>query len=112
MADFTPHTETLSLTLLKSKDKDMKAAEKLAHKGQLVSARKEYQYIYKKDQLFEAGYNAALLYEAMEEYEAALELMQKVWKDSGDTRAKEKIRELEKEVEAAERLRNQKKKSN
>ncbi|MBQ3799813.1 MAG: hypothetical protein II837_05890, partial [Treponema sp.] len=110
MKDFTPHTETMRLTLLKSKDKEMKDAEKLASDGQLVSSRRKYLGIYRSSQLFEAGYNAALLYEAMEEYDEALSLMKEVYKNSGDSRAREKVKALEKEVEAAARLRSQKKK--
>lgn len=110
MEDFTPHTETKSLTLLKGKGKDMKEADKLAHDGKIVAARNSFLSIYRDEQLFEAGYNAALLYEAMEEYDEALNLMQRVWRETGDSRAKEKIRDLEKEVESAERLRSQKKK--
>ncbi len=108
MKDFTPHTESRELTLLKGKGKDMKEADKLAGKGSLVAARNKFLAIYRQEGTFEAGYNAALLYEAMEEYEEALSLMNKVWKNSGDSRAKEKIRGLEKEMEAARRLQAQK----
>lgn len=108
MKDFTPHTESRELTLLKGKGKAMKEAEKLAGKGSLVAARNQFLSIYRKEGTFEAGYNAALLYEAMEEYDEALTLMNKVWKSSGDSRAKEKIRELEDEIEAARRLKAQK----
>ncbi len=108
MKDFTPHTETRELTLLKGKGKAMKEADKLAGKGNLVAARGKFLSIYKQEGTFEAGYNAALLYEAMEEYDEALSLMNKVWKNSGDSRAKDKIRELEDEIEAARRLKAQK----
>ena len=110
MKDFTPHTESRELTLLKGKGKAMKEAEKLAGKGSLVAARNQFLSIYRKEGTFEAGYNAALLYEAMEEYDEALTLMNKVWKSSGDSRIKEKIRELEDEIEAARRLQAQKNK--
>lgn len=108
MKDFAPHTETRELTLLKAKGKDMKEADKLAGKGQLVQARNSFLSIYNSTGLFEAGYNAALLYEAVDEYDEALRLMNRVWKNSGDSRAKEKMRELEKEVESAHRLQLQK----
>lgn len=108
MKDFTPHTETRELTLLKGKGKAMKEADKLVGKGNLVAAREKFLSIYKQEGTFEAGYNAVLLYEAMEEYDEALSLMNKVWKNSGDTRAKDKIRELEDEIEAARRLKAQK----
>lgn len=108
MKDFTPHTESRELTLLKGKSKEMKEADKLAGKGNLVAARNKFLSLYKQEGIFEAGYNAALLYEAMEEYDEALSLMNKVWKSSGDSRAKEKIRELEDEIEAARRLQAQK----
>ena len=107
MEDFTPHTETMELTLLKGKSKEMKEAEKLAGKGQLAPARNRFLSIYRSQQLFEAGYNAALLYEAMEMYDEALRLMTDVWQTSGDSRAKEKMRELQKEQEAAARLQKQ-----
>lgn len=107
MEDFTPHTETMELTLLKGKSKEMKEAEKLAGKGQLAPARNRFLSIYRSQQLFEAGYNAALLYEAMEMYDEALRLMTDVWQTSGDSRAKEKMRELQKEKDAAARLQKQ-----
>ena len=109
MEDFTPHTETRKLTMLKSKDTGMKEAEKFAKNGQIVTARKMYLSIYRYNQLFEAGYNAALLYEAMDEYENALDLMTEVYRESGDSRAKEKITEIQNEIVAADRLRAQKK---
>ena len=110
MKDFTPHTETRELTLLKGKGKDMKEADKLAGKGSLVPARNRFLSIYRETGLFEAGYNAALLYEAVDEYDSALKLMNDVWKNSGDSRAKEKLKELEQEAEAARRLQAQKNK--
>ncbi|MCR5623489.1 MAG: hypothetical protein K6G18_16745 [Treponema sp.] len=108
MQDFTPYTESKSLTLLKAKGSDMKEANKLAHNGKLVPARNKFLSIYRSEHLFEAGYNAALLYEAMELYDEALALMQDVWQSSGDSRAKEKIRDLQKERQAAQRLQLQK----
>ncbi len=108
MQDFTPYTESKSLTLLKAKGADMKEAAKLADKHQLVAARNRFLSIYRSQQLFEAGYNAALLYEAMEMYDEALSLMQDVWQSSGDSRAKEKIRDLQKERQSAQRLQLQK----
>ena len=98
MEDFTPHTESRSLTLLKGKGSDMKEADKLAHSGQLVPARNKFLSIYRSEHTFEAGYNAALLYEAMEMYDEALSLMTNVWQNSGDSRAKEKMKELQKEA--------------
>ncbi len=108
MEDFTPHTENKSLTLLKGTGAAMKEADKLAHNGKLVPARNKFLSIYRSEQLFEAGYNAVLLYEAMEMYDEALALMQDVWQSSGDSRAKEKIRDLQKERQAAQRLQLQK----
>jgi curli biogenesis system outer membrane secretion channel CsgG len=108
MEDFTPYTEEKSLTLLKGKGSDMKAADKLANSGSLVPARNKFLAIYNSNGTFEAGYNAALLYEAMEEYDEALNLMNRVWRETGDSRAKQKIKDLENELESARRLRNQK----
>ena len=93
-----------------SKDSDMKDAEQLVHDKQLVLARNQYLSIYKSRGLFEAGYNAALLYEAMEQYDSAMKLMKEVYLASGDSRAKAKIADIQYEMDSAERLRTQQKK--
>ena len=110
MEDFAPYTVRKSLTMLKSKDSDMKDAEQLVHDKQLVLARNQYLSIYKSRGLFEAGYNAALLYEAMEQYDSAMKLMKEVYLASGDSRAKAKIADIQYEMDSAERLRTQQKK--
>lgn len=102
-----PHEETVSLTLLKHSDDEMKAADKIAKKGQLATAESKFLSIYNRRGIFEAGYNAAILLQAMERYEEARSLMSDVYYDSGDKRAKEAVQAIEAEIRAKQRLNDQ-----
>ena len=88
----------------------MKEAEKIAKKGQLGLAKNKYLSLYNTKDYFEAGYNAALLLQAMEEYEDAKAVMTNVYKRFGDKRAKTALKDIENDLESAKRLKNQQKK--
>ena len=107
MKEFLPYEEEKSLTLLSHKDSAMKEAEKLAKKGQLGMAKNKYLSLYNSKDYFEAGYNAALLLQAMEEYEDAKEVMTKVYKRFGDQRAKTALKDIENDIKSAKRLKEQ-----
>ncbi len=110
MKEFLPYEEEKSLTLLSHKDSAMKEAEKIAKKGQLGLAKNKYLSLYNSKDYFEAGYNAALLLQAMEEYEDAKTVMSNVYKRFGDKRAKTALKDIENDIESANRLKNQLKK--
>lgn len=102
-----PHEVTVDLTLLKHRSDAMKEADKLAKKGQLAAAESRFYAIYRNNGLFEAGYNAALLLQAMERYDEARALMSDVYRESGDKRAKEALKKIEAEIWDRERLEQQ-----
>ena len=107
MKEFLPYKEEKKLTLLPHKDSAMKEAEKIAKKGQLGLAKNKYLSLYNSKDYFEAGYNAALLLQAMEEYEDARAVMSNVYKRFGDKRAKTALKDIENDIESANRLKNQ-----
>lgn len=107
MRDFAPYSVSKSYTLLKHKDDDMKAAAKVADKGQILTAAKQYLMLYKTRGYFEAGYNSALLLQANGKYEEALDLMTQVYNDTGDKRAKDAMNDIKNEINSAARLERQ-----
>jgi len=78
-SDIVPTSRTISLTLAKSDDrnakKEMDAAEKLAKNRNYTGAAEAYGKIYAQYNNFAAGYNQALLTEASQGTEKAIELM-------------------------------------
>lgn len=110
MRDFKPYHETKSFTLLKYKDDGMKQAAKIADKGQILTAAKKYKAIYDANGYFEAGYNAALLYEANGDYETALKIANELYSSTGDSRAKSLSKDIKSEINSKARLQKQRKK--
>ncbi|MCQ2582747.1 MAG: hypothetical protein MJ160_02470 [Treponema sp.] len=106
-----PYTVSKTLTLLKDKSKnpDMEYADKLADKGFLVESAEAFDNIYKETGLFEAGYNAGILYEALGLYYLAEERMTFLWNNYGDERALNALSDIKNEIDQKKRLDNQKK---
>ncbi len=104
-----PYQETCSVTLLEdeTKNDDLKQADKLADKGQLIDSYKIYKRVYDETGYFVAGYNAALLQLALGNLSQAKSEMEKVYKASGDKRAAEYIDYIDKEIQSAQRLKRQ-----
>lgn len=104
-----PYQETCSVTLLEdeTKSEDMKQADKLADKGQLVDSYRIFKRVYDQSGYFVAGYNAALLQLAMGNLSQAKAEMQDVYKASGDQRARDYIDYIDKEIQSAQRLQKQ-----
>lgn len=104
-----PYQETCSVTLLEdeTKSEDMKQADKLADKGQLVDSYRIFKRVYDQSGYFVAGYNAALLQLAMGNLSQAKAEMQDVYKTSGDQRARDYIDYIDKEIQSAQRLQKQ-----
>ena len=104
-----PYQETCSVTLLEdeTKNDDLKRADKLADKGQLVDSYRIFKRVYDQSGYFVAGYNAALLQLAMGNLSQAKAEMQDVYKTSGDQRARDYIDYIDKEIQSAQRLQKQ-----
>lgn len=113
MKQLQPYEETKYLTLLddKSKNEDMKKAKSLAKDGYLKEALEDYLYLYNTENLFEAGYNAALLMQAMGNLDEAEQLMDEVnliYKDKKSAKALSDIRTEKKYAEALQNQKSQK----
>lgn len=102
-----PHEVTVNLTLLNHSDSEMKEANKIAKKGQLAVAESKYAAIYNSEGIFEAGYNAAILLQALERYEEAKALMTRVYNEIGDRQALDALNKINQEIEARKRLQKQ-----
>ncbi len=104
-----PYEETVSYSLLKDKTKnpDMKLADKLAKAGQIESACEKYLAVYESTGDFVAGYNSAILYEAAGDLYKARSLMEELVKSTADNRAVKALKNINKEIESLERLEQQ-----
>lgn len=106
--DFIPYSEDLSLSLLFHKDTEMKTASMNAQIGKLDIAKEQYEKIYANKGYFEAGYNTAVLLQANGDLTSAYNVMNDLYSNTGDKRAKKALEELSKEIEAKEKLKTQK----
>ena len=104
-----PYQETCSVTLLEdeTKNDDLKQADKLADKGQLVESYRIYKRVYDETGYFVAGYNAALLQLALGNLSQAKSEMTAVYNASGDKRARDYIDHIDQEIQSAQRLQKQ-----
>lgn len=104
-----PHAVTCKITLLENetKDKELDRAEDLADKGQLGQSYQIYKEYYDSTGLFFTGYNAALLQQAMGNLKQAKTEMEKVYKESGDTRALDALSVINAEVESNSKFEKQ-----
>ena len=108
-----PYTVTKSITLLEVRTKDkelkqrMKAAAELADNSKLNEALKEYDAIYKERGIVEAGYNVAVLLEAMGDLSGAEEMMLSVYEKNPDNRVLKGLDDIRYEIKQAKRLNSQ-----
>ena len=113
LQELQPYTVTKSISLLEAKTKDkplkerMKAADKLADNGQLAKASEEFSAIYEETGLVEAGYNAAILQEALGNLSEAEKMMNEVYKRNPDTRVLKGLNDIQYEINQANRLKKQ-----
>lgn len=109
LREIQPYTITKSIKLLKDKTKnpDMKNADKLAAEFYLQESYDEYLKIYNSTGLFEAGYNAALLKEVMGDLYGAKKILEELYNKTSDERALKCINDIKNEIFLAERLKNQ-----
>ncbi len=115
--ELQPYMVTKSIKLLSPKTKDkilkerMKAADKLAENYSLADASAEFQNIYEETGLVEAGYNAAILQEALGNLSKAEEMMQEVYNKNPDPKVLKGLSDIQYEMKQAQRLESQKKAS-
>lgn len=113
LKELQPYTVTKSITLLETKTKDkelktrMKAAEKLADKSQLNTAYLEFSQIYEETDLLEAGYNAAILQEALGNLSEAERMMNELYCKTPDSRVAKGLADIQYEIAQANRLKRQ-----
>lgn len=113
LQELQPYVVTKSIKLLevKTKDKDlkarMKAADELAENNQINTASAEFQKIYEETGIVEAGYNAAILQEALGNLSIAETMMEKVYLQNPDSRVAKGLSDIRNEINMASRLKNQ-----
>lgn len=101
-----PYTVSLSVQLLKDKSKnpEMKSADKLAKDYHIEESYKQFRRIYNETGLFEAGYNAAILQEALGNLSTAEKEMSELYNSTNDSRAYTALQDIRYEIKQAKRL--------
>lgn len=109
LQELQPYTVNKSIKLLKDKSKnpDMKNADKLAKKNFIEESYNEFIRIYKETELFEAGYNAAALQLALGKLNVAKDMMEELYEKTHDQRALNALSDINNEIFLAQRLKNQ-----
>ena len=113
LQELQPYVVTKSIKLLEAKTKDkelkarMKAADEKADNNQLKEASAEFQNIYEESGLVEAGYNAAILQEALGNLSLAESMMEKLYLQNPDKRVAKGLSDIRNEINMANRLKNQ-----
>lgn len=106
MHDLQPYTITKSLTLLDGKPKtdDMKYAKKLAKARYFDEAYEIYTKVYEETGMYQAGYNAAIILEAMGDLDGAEALMEDVYIHSMQKRAESALKDIRLEQSYSNKL--------
>ncbi|MCR4939381.1 MAG: hypothetical protein K5930_04640 [Treponemataceae bacterium] len=101
-----PYTIQKTLTLLSdpNKDPDMKYADEVVKSGEIEYAETLFEDIYVRLGYMEAGYNAAILLEAMGDLEGARDLMQEVYDIYKSSDASRALADIIAEIDSAKRL--------
>ena len=113
LQELQPYTVTKTIKLLECKTKDkvlkerMKAADEMAERSMIEKASDEFQKIYKETGLVEAGYNAAILQEAMGNLSKAEKMMTEVYNANPDSRVGKGLADIQYEINQANRLKKQ-----
>jgi len=94
-----PHEETRYLSLLDVEDhSEMEKAKELAENDLIEQCYKKYYDIYKREKLFEAGYNAAIILEAQTKFEDAKALAEDLVSNFDDKRAYKLLKDIKNEI--------------
>lgn len=109
MKQIQPYTETKYISLLKdkTKDPDMKTADKYVKNGLFDAGRELYLNIYQTRGYFEAGYNAAIILEAQGKYQEAYDEMMELVRKFGDKRAISALNDIQYEIDSRKTLQEQ-----
>lgn len=109
LRELQPYVITRSVTLLKDKTKNeaFKEADKLAKNGNITLSYEKFNEIYKETQLFEAGYNAAILQMSLGNLSVSEQMMVNLYNKTNDSRAASAISDIRNEIKLAKKLKNQ-----
>lgn len=109
LKELQPYNTTKTITLLKDKSKnpDFKNADKLAKDGHLVESYEAFSDIYAATDMMEAGYNAAIILEALGNLSDAEKLMMKLYKKYPVTEVKNGLSDIQNEIKQAKKLKTQ-----
>ena len=109
LRDLQPYVIRKSITLMedKTKDPELKAADNLARDGYLKESYEKFYEIYRTSNALVAGYNAALLLEAMGKYEDAESLMKDVYVLYPQGVVLDGLYDIQSELKQSKRLQNQ-----
>jgi len=80
--------------------------------GNLSAALEKYLSVYNELGLFEAGYNAARIMEAQGKYTEAEKLMLEVYNKTGEKKARNAIKEIQREIKDDQIFKEQQEKRN
>jgi len=110
--EIVPTQRSIKVTLAKESENrnasnEMRAAESLVKEGKYAEAAAEYGKVYASYQNFAAGYNQAVLTEAAEGTEAAINLMEALFKETGNPTAETTLSEMQRRNAANQQAANQ-----
>ncbi len=109
MKQIEPYYEDKTFTLLKdkSKNEEFKIADGLAKKGFYEEALEGFTAVYESTEMFEAGYNAAILMEALGYLDKAEESMNNLYIVYGNKKALSALKDIRTEKAKAAKLQRQ-----
>ena len=108
LSQIQPHTVRRSIELLKNKEfPQLQEIIKTAESGATVEARTQFDRLYQQTGVFEAGYNAARLYEVTGDYQEAARRMQHLAHTDGRPEALKALREIQTTIQENARLQQQ-----
>lgn len=106
MKELQPYVVSRTVTLLedKTKNENMKTADKLAREGKVKESYTLFLNIYEETNLFEAGYNSAVLQQALGNFYIAEKLMSDLYKKTSDSRCLSALSDIRVEINQAKRF--------
>ncbi len=106
--DFSIYREIKDLELLYHKDPAMKTATTNATNGKIDLALEQFNKLYKNLNYYEAGYNAAIIMQALGQLDDAYELMSEVYSRFKERTAKQALADIQAEIISQKKLKTQK----
>lgn len=105
--DFSIYKEVKNLQLLYHKDPAMKTATTNATNGRIDLALEQFKKLYKSLNYYEAGYNAAIIMQALGDLDGANELMSEVYYRFKEKSAKSALADIQAEIISEKKLQTQ-----